>query len=80
MRDRFQGSPLWRWLAAVLIAGTLCVALSGSALAAEESSGHEEGSNNLPAGAWVGLAISFALGSLLLAGSATYILPKPTKR
>ena len=78
MRDRIRNIPARRWLAAVLIAGSLSVALSGAALAAEEGSAH--GSGDLPTGAIVGLGVSIALAGLLLAISAPYILPKPPKR
>ena len=39
-----------------------------------------EGDNDLPAGAWVGIAVSLAFALLLLVGSLAYILPKPPQR
>ena len=35
--------------------------------------------NDLPAGAWVGIAVALAVALLLLVGSLAYILPKPPR-
>jgi hypothetical protein len=40
----------------------------------------EQGDNDLPAGAWVGIAVALAFALLLLVGSLAYILPKPPQR
>ncbi len=40
----------------------------------------EQDNNELPAGAWVGIAVALAFALLLLVGSLAYILPKPPQR
>jgi hypothetical protein len=39
-----------------------------------------ESDNDLPAGAWLGIAVALAFAVLLLVGSLAYILPKPPGR
>ena len=40
----------------------------------------EQDDNDLPAGAWVGIAVALAFALVLLVGSLAYILPKPPQR
>jgi len=45
-----------------------------------EPSHADQSDNDLPTGAWVGIAVALALALLLLVGSLAYILPKPPQR
>lgn len=59
------------------VAVFLLLLSTGGALAAGGEAGH---SNNLSAGAIVGLVFSFGIAGLLLLLSLGYILPKPPGR
>lgn len=65
-----------RLLAAIGVAVCLLMLSSAGAMAA----GGAGGSNDLPAGAIVGLVVSFLIAGLVLLLSLGYILPKPRGR
>lgn len=65
-----------RLLAAIGVAVCLLMLSSAAAMAAAGAGG----SNDLPAGAIVGLVVSFLIAGLVLLLSLGYILPKPRGR
>jgi hypothetical protein len=48
--------------------------------AQQEPARTAQSSNNLPAGAWIGIGVSLVFALLLLFGSLAYVLPRPRQR